>query len=968
MAHPAADLNLLLGILALQMDFINRDQLIAAMHAWVLDKSKSLGDVLVAQGVLAPKRLTLLESLVEEHLHQHGNDAGRSLAAVGASGVAQAALAQVDDSSVRETLSILLGEPSACLEPGAEKTTAYQPVTVLGLRYRALRPHAQGGLGEVFVARDEELHREVALKQILRRFAHDPVSRARFVLEAEVTGNLEHPGVVPVYGFGQYEDGRPYYAMRFVQGESLRAAIRHYHRTEQAGTGHGSLAFRKLLASFVAVCQTIHYAHSRGVLHRDLKPDNVMLGRYGETLVVDWGLAKPLDRPTADAERSLADQLLRPASSGEPQTITGSALGTPAYMSPEQAAGRLDQLTTATDIYSLGATLYCLLTDRAPFEGETAEVLPRVQEGEFPPPRAVNRHVPAALEAICLRAMALRPRERYRSARDLAEDVEHWLADEPVTACQEPALVRLARWGRRHRPLVSGAAALLLTTLVALGIGLVLLGQARARTEQQRQQAEANFLEAQRQRDLARANFQMARRAVDESFVQISENTLLQSNLPGLHPLRKQLLESALKYYQQFVDQSGDDAALQAELAQAYLRVGYITHEIGQPGDGADAFLKALGLYQALSRSYPENASYRGGLADAYRCVAWTKIRTEEWAQAIDLLEQAIRLGEQLVQSYPEVLEYQYNLARSYLNLGLVHLVNYQAVAGRRPFRQSIRTWERLIEKQPRPEYRKLLAETYSDLGVVYLLGGQLTPAAKATEKAVDVYRRLVNDSGAAPDFEMGLAFALDNLGLVYYYSRQPDKAVQASQEAADIAERVARENSTVDHFLNRAILNQIDLGQALLAVGRHAEAQRAYERALELTRKHQHLPDPPKYFSFVSIYHGMAKVLNRQGQTGAARAALQQAIQIGKTKPGGEKPFTTYELACSQALWSTWTGERHVADDAMKTLAQAVAEGWENLSWIRNDPDLAALHNLPAFEQLVQDLEKRAKAETDEP
>ncbi len=177
-------------------------------------------------------------------------------------------------------------------------------------RFRILRPHARGGLGEVFVAKDEELNRNVALKEIQSEFANDPDSRSRFLLEAEVTGGLEHPGIVPVYGLGQYEDGRPYYAMRFIKGYSLREAIDQFHRkaenTEQKAREPGTeqklevpppdyntLPFRELLSRFIDVCQAISYAHSRGVLHRDLKPSNVMLGSFGETLVVDWGLQKP---------------------------------------------------------------------------------------------------------------------------------------------------------------------------------------------------------------------------------------------------------------------------------------------------------------------------------------------------------------------------------------------------------------------------------------------------------------------------------------------------------------------------------------------------------------------------------------------------------------------------------------------------------------------------------------------------
>ncbi len=172
-------------------------------------------------------------------------------------------------------------------------------------RFVPLRPHARGGLGEVFVARDGELGREVALKAIQARFADDVHNQARFVREAQITGNLEHPGIVPVYGLGRAPDGRPYYAMRFIVGESLDAAIERFHGADKPGRdpGERSVALLHLLNRFKAVCHAVDYAHSRGVLHRDLKPSNVMLGPHGETLVVDWGLAKHIERDDAEAPR-----------------------------------------------------------------------------------------------------------------------------------------------------------------------------------------------------------------------------------------------------------------------------------------------------------------------------------------------------------------------------------------------------------------------------------------------------------------------------------------------------------------------------------------------------------------------------------------------------------------------------------------------------------------------------------------
>jgi eukaryotic-like serine/threonine-protein kinase len=412
--------------------------------------------------------------------------------------------------AVKSQLGAPFGEGE--IPPGQEATRdlpgrapALGSGTSSGTRFHILRLHARGGLGEVFVAEDVELHREVALKEIQEQHADNPASRARFLLEAEVTGRLEHPGIVPVYGLGHYADGRPYYAMRFIKGDSLKEAIARFHGTPAAGdAGARAVAFRKLLARFVDVCNAIAYAHSRGVLHRDLKPGNIMLGKYGETLVVDWGLAKTLGPSESNLDgKSLP---LQPHSaSGTAETVAGSAIGTPPFMSPEQAAGRVDQLGPASDVYSLGATLYALLTGRSPFadSSDVCLVLRRVQRGDFPSPRQVCRQVPAALEAICLKAMALKPEDRYPTARALADDLEHWLADEPVAAFREPWALRVGRWARRHRSRVTAAAAALVVAVVGLTAATLLLSAANERERAATRQAEAHEKDAKDQKEKA---------------------------------------------------------------------------------------------------------------------------------------------------------------------------------------------------------------------------------------------------------------------------------------------------------------------------------------------------------------------------------------------------------------------------------------------------------------------------------
>src|SRR5436190_13656293 len=472
-----ADRNLLYGILALQMDFVSRDQLIDAMNAWVLQKQTPLEEVLRAKGHLEAEDAAVLGPLVARHLRKHGNDARRSLASLQVERLIREALSRVADGDVQSSVGAFDtrgGAPTRPLPaPGGEP----------GARYRRLREHARGGLGEVSVALDTELNREVALKEIQEQYADFPDSRLRFIREAEITGNLEHPGIVPVYGLGVYADGRPYYAMRFIRGQSLQEAIKGYHASEK-----NELALRKLLNQFVSACNAVAFAHSRGVIHRDLKPANVMLGDYGETLVVDWGLARLLAQ---EEDATMPPGWVRRSSGGDSTpTEQGQAVGTPAYMPPEQARGHLESVGPGSDVFALGATLYHILTGQAPYKG--SEALLRAAMGEWQPARQVNRDVPPALEAVCARAMAPEPAQRYASARDPGEEVERWLADEPVGAYGEPLLDRTRRWGRKHRTLVSSAVVFLLVGVVGLGVGLSAVQAEQRKTAKERDLAVEN--------------------------------------------------------------------------------------------------------------------------------------------------------------------------------------------------------------------------------------------------------------------------------------------------------------------------------------------------------------------------------------------------------------------------------------------------------------------------------------------
>ena len=269
MARVDADRNLLLGILAQQLDFVTRDNLFAAMNAWIIRKDTPLGALLVERGDLAPSRRDMLDALVDEHVRAHGGEPARSLQALSSVGPVAEDLGRLSDADIQASVAHLRSRGT--FERPADPFETRPPAS-LGAptswngRFRVVRPHAHGGLGVVSVALDDELDREVAFKEIKDEKADDRGSRARFVLEAEITGKLEHPGIIPIYGLGHDPAGRPFYAMRFIRGDSLADAINRYHDPSgpYVNPAKRALQLRELLGRFLDVCDAIAYAHSRG--------------------------------------------------------------------------------------------------------------------------------------------------------------------------------------------------------------------------------------------------------------------------------------------------------------------------------------------------------------------------------------------------------------------------------------------------------------------------------------------------------------------------------------------------------------------------------------------------------------------------------------------------------------------------------------------------------------------------------
>jgi serine/threonine-protein kinase len=504
------------------------------------------------------------------------------------------------------------------------------------------------------------------------------------------------------------------------------------------------------------VCNAVAYAHSRGVLHRDLKPGNIMLGQYGETLVVDWGLAKPVGR--GEAPPAGDEQTLRPPSAGDvAATRAGEAIGTPGYMSPEQAAGRLDQLGPASDIYGLGATLYALLTGRPPFRGPDAgAVLQQVQRGEVPPPRQVNARVPPALDAVCRKAMALEPAGRYATALALAADVEHWLADEPVSAWREPWGVRLGRWVRRHRTSVAAAAAALLVASVSLALATARLAAANHRLE------EANGREREA-RATAQANYRMARDAVEQYLTKVTENPRLK--VGGLRGLRKELLQEAGMFYTRFLRESPDDPGLAADRANAYMKLGDIARDTAAHKVAIEAYQQAAALYAQLADAHPDVPQHQADLALSYDKLGFSSLHLGRTADAEKEKQKALAIRQKLADAYPEVPEYQSDLGVSHDNLATVYFRQGKRAESERESLRAKALLEKVAGAHPEvAKYQGWLANTLYNLGTSYLNWGRLAEAEQAFVRAIPVLQKLADAHPDTPRFLQSLGRGHSNL------------------------------------------------------------------------------------------------------------------------------------------------------------------------------------------------------------
>ncbi|QDT36944.1 serine/threonine-protein kinase [Stratiformator vulcanicus] len=464
--------DLAFALAAIHSGALAENELTRVIDEWTIHGSETLAEFVARKGLIAEERRDEVDALAQQRLQQvlatlpddqWGMSSGESC---------RIKLSMIDP---RGRLTKLLGI-------AATGTWLLEDVPrVLFARYSLIRKLGQGGLGTVWLARDQNLQRYVAIKEINSSGQHDVTALARFRREAEITGRLEHPGIVPIYQFGWDEETRRvFYVMRFLGKQTLQDAINEYHERLESGD-QNRMSIHNLLTAFVSVCQAIAHAHSRKVIHRDLKPDNVALDSFGQVVLLDWGLAKIND------ETGVYDGAgeIEPADIHDSGTsLAAQVVGTPSYMAPEQAAGRHEDIDERTDVYGLGAILYTILTGVAPHETTIrgsrsrltiSELLTAIVRDPTPSPRDFNPSLPRELDAICRKAMAKKRFMRYPSAVALAEDVQRWMAGEAVSAISDAPFQKLRRWStanRRSSQSLMGVLTVAFIAIICLSMGM----------------------------------------------------------------------------------------------------------------------------------------------------------------------------------------------------------------------------------------------------------------------------------------------------------------------------------------------------------------------------------------------------------------------------------------------------------------------------------------------------------------
>ena len=669
--------------------------------------------------------------------------------------------------------------------------------------YEILRELGRGGMGVVYLAMHLELKRLVALKMMLAGPHADPELKLRFRREAEAVARLQHPGIVQIYDVGEAR-GFPYLALEYIEGLNLASFL-----------ARAPIPARHAAEIVESLARTIHYAHQNGIVHRDLTPRNILIprnrsdsgsspagGEPAEPRITDFGLARDLENDSG-------------------QTLTGVVLGTPSYMSPEQADGRSSLIGPATDIFSLGAIFYETLTGRPPFLGENRHVTIRqVVEHDPIPPRQLQPGVPRDAETICLKCLAKDAVKRYGTAAELAEDLRRFLSFEPVRARPISAAGRTVRWVRRRPTL---AALLMVVTLAALMMFAgALLYNARVRGE----------------RDRAENSLRLALRAVDEMLTEVGERQL--ATEPRMEIIRRNLLSRALNLHREFLNQNRTDTRVRFETAASYRRLADIYRLLEQQQQALDAYADAIRLLEEPDSGRPESQSrdVRLQLADCYNFRGEVLRAATRHAEAEMSYTRAQLLLDQLVAQFPDMPDYAEDQARTLYNQGLLYQETQRPAQAEQALRNAVQVLRDLVRQDAaEPTHRQHLARALLNLGTVIRNSERASEAENACHEAIDLLTPLSREFPDVPDYHHELGVCCNNLGNLCAQSGRLTEALTAH-------DRSRRQFLSLVTSFPRILVYQQELANTLNSIGNvHADrndlnaARRSWQEAERILR-----------------------------------------------------------------------------------------------------------------------------------
>jgi tetratricopeptide (TPR) repeat protein len=636
--------------------------------------------------------------------------------------------------------------PSLAATPGTPSPTPGSGTPLEGpAGYAVLGEIGQGGMGVVYHARDCSLDRAVALKLLQQRYAHDASASRRFLYEAQITGQLQHPGIPPVHQVGTLPDGRPFLAMKLIQGRTLAALLR------EQGTGAA-----RWLAVFEAVCQAVGYAHGQGVIHRDLKPGNIMVGAFGEVQVMDWGLAKALARRErfSPAPDTTDPHATRPHPSDRPPsdlTGAGSVLGTPAYMAPEQAIGAVDRLDRRSDVFGLGALLCALLTGKPPFvaaDAESTRQLAARAKLDDAFARLDGCGAEPELIALAKRCLSAEPDDRPADAGVLAATVARLRVQAEERARQAEmerarAVVQAAEQHKRRRHLLAAfgvVVVVLLAGVLGTTLGLLRAQQARRDEAEQRREAE-------KARDLARQRYQLALVAFRGMFD--SMDAMPQRGQT------KQALESCqkcLEVSQRLAQLDPSNAEAQRDLSISFDRVGNVTLQLGQTKEALEHYQKGLEVRQRRAQADPNNTQAQRDLSVSFKKLGDVSLQRGQTKQALDFYHKDLEVRQRLPQAAPRDAQAQRDLSICFDRLGNVTLQLGQMKQALEHYHNCLEVRQRLAKADPgNAQAQRDLSVSFEKLGDVTLERGQTKQALEYYQKCLEVRQRLAHaDPGQA--------------------------------------------------------------------------------------------------------------------------------------------------------------------------------------------------------------------------